>query len=100
MQITKWCNFFPLIIGFYEVDKKVTTSLAVTNMLIISQLVIIYLFVNFNLIQGQDCPRPASLINGRTKIKQRGHFVIFKCYRPYTLVGSSKAMCINRCNWL
>ena len=22
MQITKWCNFFPFIIGFYEVDKK------------------------------------------------------------------------------
>ena len=73
-----------------------TTSPTVTNMSILSRLVILLFFVLAKGTLGQDCPRPPTLSNGRYKIKQRGHFVTFKCFRPYTLVGSSKAMCINR----
>ena len=73
-----------------------TISRTVTNMLNVRKIVIVLVLVNFNPSNGQDCPRPPNLLNGRTKIKQRGHFVMFKCFRPYILVGSSKALCINR----
>ena len=56
----------------------------------------ILIFLCFSILpsEGQNCQRP-HLANGRVKLKQRGHFVTFKCFRPFTLVGSSKAMCIN-----
>ncbi len=48
---------------------------------------------------SQNCPS-LTIPNGRAKIKQRGHFAIFKCFRPYVLVGSMKAMCVTNDQWV
>ena len=64
------------------------TKLVQSNMLLRAVLP----FLSLITINGQDCS-DFILTNGRVKQKQRGQFAIFKCYRSFTLVGASKAMC-------
>ena len=52
------------------------------------------LTLKFVKTEGQNCPDPF-LAHGRFRLKQRGHFVSYKCRRPFRLIGSDKGMCLN-----
>ena len=69
--------------------------LVIINMLF-TQCVILLIIFNLavvqsriTLAQGQHCPN-FILGSGRVKLKNRGQFAIFKCYRSFSIVGATK----------